>query len=71
MGLDRISRCLGCLGHVGVLRCTGAFGGARNGARCRLLGGRVGTIGIVRNLFWREVRWGVEKRRGTHVRLWI
>ena len=25
---------------------------------------------MLRNLFWKEVRWGVGKRSGTYVRLW-
>ena len=60
-----------CLCGCSAFRCIRGFGGVQNGGRCRLLRRRVGTIGVVPNLFWREVRWGVRKRSGTYVRLWI
>ena len=33
----------------------------RGMGRCRLLGPRVGNIDMLRNLFWREVRWVLER----------
>jgi len=45
------------LHYVGVVgyAVLGGFGGARNGGRCWLSGRRVGSIGMLRNLLWRNL----------------
>jgi len=59
------------LHYAGVVgyAVLGVLGGARNGGRCWLSGRRVGSIGMLRNLFWKEIRWGVGKSSGTYIRL--